>query len=239
MPPPDKPPGFLLVLATAGGLVAYGNLSMLFLAAPIRDVTHLALLALVLAMGRAQGLDMGFSTRRWGRALAAGLGVGAAMALPALLFFAFPVILTGPVEYPRIARLSEADLAYLLLVRLLVGTAALEETAFRGLLQSALTTRYGWPRGIILTTVAFALWHVVVLYQTVGETNVGTGILPWWMPFLLGFLPVAAAGLVWSSLRLRTGSLIAPIASHWTVVGLMDLALYLQPRLGPVPGFSF
>ncbi len=238
MPQPDpKAPGLLPGLGVAAGLVAYGNLTTLFMAPPASDAANLALLVLTVAMARTRHMDIGLTTRGCWRALVAGVGTGAVLAAPALLFFAFPLILPGPVQYPRLAGLSEADLAYLLLVRLLLGTAALEETAFRGLLQSTLIASTGRTRGVILTTVAFALWHIVVLYLTVGQTNVATGILPSWTLFLLGFLPLGAAGLVWSYLRLRTGSLIAPIANHWTVVGLMDLALYLQPRLGAVSGF--
>ena len=229
---PDTAPGGLLPAAAIGaGLVAYGNLSTLFLGAPFSDAANLGMLALVVVVARWQQLDIGLTALGWQKALVVGVASGAALAAPSLLFFAFPLILPGPVAYPGIAGLSEADLAYLLLARLLVGTAVFEETAFRGLLQSTLIVATGRTRGVILTTLAFALWHIVVLYLTVGQTNVATGILPWWIPFLLGFLPVAAAGLVWSYLRLRTGSLIAPIASHWTVVGLMDLALYVGPRV--------
>ena len=78
----------------------------------------------------------------------------------------------------------------------------LEEVIFRGLLQSALVSRLGAGRGVILTALLFALLHG-----------------------LASFVPVLALALLLGELRQRTGSLWASYAVHLFHNGLQIAAL--------------
>jgi hypothetical protein len=53
-------------------------------------------------------------------------------------------------------------LAWQVLIRIPVGTALFEETMFRGVLYGAWRRTMRWWQAAILSSVAFALWHVVV-----------------------------------------------------------------------------
>jgi membrane protease YdiL (CAAX protease family) len=123
-----------------------------------------------------------------------------------------------------------------LLVRVLFTTPVLvafvEEVAFRGLLQRklqrALPTR---PlAAITLSSLSFALWHVLVNLRTLQQTNVlSARLAPLPLAVAGGLLSVFAGGLVFGGLQHRTGSLAAPVLTHWLVDALMLLALYAPP----------
>ena len=76
-----------------------------------------------------------------------------------------------------------------------LAAAFIEETFFRGWLQTLLTRRLGPWRGLLLATLCFALSHLIVL---TGWLRVAT------------FFP----GLVMGFLRLRNGSILPSIIFH-------------------------
>jgi uncharacterized protein len=123
----------------------------------------------------------------------AGLRWGAAAAT--LVGAAYVLVdLTGPVR--EALPDGGGGLGRVALWRVLVviplGTVVPEELAFRGLLLALLGRRHGVLGGILLSSGLFGLWHVV--------PSLGGALLCW--------------------LRLRSGSLLAPILTHWTVNGL-------------------
>jgi uncharacterized protein len=185
----------------------------------------LGLVGCLLVIARAHGLaaaELGLARSSW----PAGLRWGAAAAT--LVGAAYVLVyLTGPVR----EALSDGggSLGRVALWRVLVviplGTVLPEELAFRGLLLALLGRRYGVVAGILLSSGLFGLWHVVpslgggtanaTIASVVGADAAGMVAR---VVVTVGFTSLAGAVLCW--LRLRSGSLLAPILAHWTVNGL-------------------
>ena len=105
----------------------------------------------------------------------------------------------------------------LLLAVMLVIVAVTEEVMFRGLIQTQATAWLGTARGIGLSATLFALWHIAVTALELGPPDATVGIALWLGTFGGKLLILAGAGLIFSWLRASTGSLVAPMAAHWTV----------------------
>jgi membrane protease YdiL (CAAX protease family) len=107
-----------------------------------------------------------------------------------------------------------------------------EELAFRGVLHGTLNRAWGF-RGVALAgSLLFGLWHVATSFgltsSNVGFTRLfGGGIVGMAAGVTGAVLATGAAGFVFSWLRRRSGSLIAPIALHWSLNGLGALAAAL------------
>ena len=116
----------------------------------------------------------------------------------------------------RVAGLDDRAVAYRALLRIPVGTVLWEEVAFRGVLHAALG-RVLPPRTATAAEVAlFGIWHLhptgaAILANAPGGTAAGRR-----MGVLIGCTGTAAAGMVFSWLRLRSGSLLAPALLHLT-----------------------
>ena len=184
----------------------------------------LGLIGCLLVIARAQGLaaELGLARSSW----LAGLRWGAAAAT--LVGVAYVLVyLTGPVR--EALPDGGGGLGRVALWRVLVviplGTVLPEELAFRGLLLALLGRRYGVLAGILLSSGLFGLWHVVpslgggpantTIASVVGADAAGMVAR---VVVTVGFTSLAGALLCW--LRLRSGSLLAPILAHWTVNGL-------------------
>jgi membrane protease YdiL (CAAX protease family) len=188
----------------------------------------LGLIGCLLVIARAQGLaatDLGLDRSSW----PAGLRWGAAAAT--LVGVAYVLVyLTGSVR--EALPDGGGGLGRVALWRVLVviplGTVLPEELAFRGLLLALLGRRYGVLAGILLSSGLFGLWHVVPLLGG-GTTNAtiasvvgadAAGMVAR-VVVTVGFTSLAGALLCW--LRLRSGSLLAPILAHWTVKASVSL----------------
>jgi uncharacterized protein len=111
------------------------------------------------------------------------------------------------------------------LVVIPLGTVLPEELAFRGLLLVLLERRHGVVAATVASSGLFGLWHVLAslgggatnaaIAGVVGGDTIGTVVR---VVATVGFTSAAGAVLCW--LRLRSGSLIAPMLAHWTVNGL-------------------
>ena len=194
-------------------------------------VVPAAAVGLVLLM-RANGLDwadLGLGREHWksglGYAVAAVVVVAAVIAIGVLLPMTRPMFLNH-----RYATVSGALVASMVIIPL--QTVIPEELAFRGVLHGALNRAWGF-RGVALAgSLLFGLWHVAtslgLTSSNVGFTRVfGGGIVGMLAGVTSAVLATAAAGFVFSWLRRRSGSLIAPIALHWSLNGLGALAAAL------------
>ncbi|MBF6076938.1 CPBP family intramembrane glutamic endopeptidase [Nocardia beijingensis] len=183
----------------------------------------------LLALMRRRGLgwsELGLSPRQWRRgslyALAAAAVVLAAVAIGAALPVTRPFFLAD-----RYATISGALIASMIVIPL--QTVIPEELAFRGVLHGTLHRAYG-ARGVFAAgSLLFGLWHIASsLGLTSGNRGlsevVGGGATGQIAGILLAVLATAAAGVVFTWLRHRSGSLLAPIALHWSVNGAGALA---------------
>ena len=107
-----------------------------------------------------------------------------------------------------------------------------EELAFRGVLHGALNRAWGFRGVAAAGSLLFGLWHVAtslgLTSGNVGFTRMfGGGFAGQLAGVLLAVAATAAAGFVFTWLRRRSGSLLAPIALHWSLNGLGALAAAL------------
>ena len=181
---------------------------------------------------RCRGLgwtELGLGREHWrsgvAYALAAVVAVVSAIAVGALLPATRPMFMNH-----HYATLSGAVVASLIVIPL--QTVIPEELAFRGVLHGALNRVWGFRGVAAAGSVLFGLWHVATsLGLTRGNVGLsrlfGVGMVGMLAGVTLAVLATGAAGLVFSWLRRRSGSLIAPIALHWSLNGLGALAAAL------------
>lgn len=183
----------------------------------------------LLALMRRRGLgwsELGLAPRHWRRSTLWALGavglVLAVVAIGALLPITRPFFLAD-----RYATISGALIASMIVIPL--QTAIPEELAFRGVLHGTLDRVYG-VRGVFAAgSLLFGLWHIA---SSLGLTTsnrgltgfIGGGAAGQIIGILLAVFATAAAGVVFTWLRRRSGSLLAPIALHWSVNGAGALA---------------
>lgn len=178
------------------------------------------LILISLAVARAAGLDaaaLGMrGTKDALRGAAIGLLVGGAagaVAVGALTLVA-PLILGRVVDYAPLASVTEVELQRHIGIFLPLGDILPEELAFRGVLLGALLAR-GARYAVLVSSAVFALWHVVVVLITVGDTTLAAPS-GWFGVAVAGaLLAVLIGGAIVAWLRLRTGSLLTTIAAHW------------------------
>jgi uncharacterized protein len=162
-------------------------------------------------------------------------GVAYALAAMALVVMVIAVGVLLPLTRPMFmnnhyATISGALVASMIIIPL--QTVIPEELAFRGVLHGALNRAWGF-RGVALAgSLMFGLWHIAtslgLTSSNVGFTRLfGGGVLGMVAGVTLAVIATAVAGFVFSWLRRRSGSLIAPIALHWSLNGLGALAAAL------------
>lgn len=173
--------------------------------------------------------ELGLGREHWksglGYALAAVAVVGAVISVGVLLPMTRPMFMNN-----HYATISGALIASMIIIPL--QTVIPEELAFRGVLHGALNRAWGF-RGVALAgSLLFGLWHIAtslgLTSSNVAFTRLfGGGIVGMLAGVTLAVLATGAAGFVFSWLRRRSGSLIAPIALHWSLNGLGALAAAL------------
>jgi uncharacterized protein len=190
-------------------------------------LTCLAAAGLLLLLARRDGCswtDLGLGGRRlrpglrWAAVLVAAVALGYAVAA------ALPATRQGFAD-SRAASLSAAALLWHVLVRIPFGTAVLEETAFRGVLYAMLARRRGVRAAIIGSSLLFGVWHVL---PSIGlrDANaaignlVGPGLAGEGLTVTLAVVGATLAGVALCELRRRSGSLLPPLAVHWTLNAL-------------------
>jgi uncharacterized protein len=110
-------------------------------------------------------------------------------------------------------------------VRVPLGTALLEEVAFRGVLLGLLATLLGTRRAVVLSSLLFGLWHVRPAWGMAVANGAGLGV---GLASVAGSVVVTAiAGLAFCWLRLRTGHLAAPLVTHAGMNALATFAAHL------------
>ena len=182
---------------------------------------------------RSRGLgwaELGLGREHWksgaGYALAAVAVVVSVIAVGALLPWTRPMFMNN-----NYATISGALIASMIIIPL--QTVIPEELAFRGVLHGALNRAWGF-RGVAAAGLAavrpVAYRHVAGpdqqqcrLHPDIRRRH-RSGPSPAWC---WRWRPPAVAGFVFTWLRRRSGSLLAPIALHWSLNGMGALAAAL------------
>ena len=122
------------------------------------------------------------------------------------------------------AQISGSRMLYELAVSILLLTAIPEEFAFRGVLLGSALRLWGPWRASLITSVLFGLWHIAPTLHTMRDNHAVAGLtasIAGQSLVVLGSIAVTfAAGLIFCWLRLRSGSLLAPVMAHFATNGL-------------------
>jgi uncharacterized protein len=219
----------LLAVLLSVALLAWSGVANLVLGDTGYLPRNLVLTALLLALARAAGLrvaDLGLARRdvgsglRWGALAMAVVALGLTVAV-ALGDAAGPV--TAMLQDER-AQLAPGSLAWAALVRIPLGTALFEEVAFRGVLLAALLRITSTSGAVAWSSVVFGLWHVAPTMVALELNGVAPLSLGGLSAVAGGVIVTTVGGVVFALLRVRSGSLVAPILAHVATNSLALLA---------------
>lgn len=212
------------------GLVVYSNAFNLWppYNGPLFVPLNLAAAGAIVGVGVGIGVELDDIV---GRVTLEGLAVGAAVG--ALVGAA--MVLAGMTRFrhlvadARVRDLRGAQLAYQTLVRVPLGTALLEELAFRGVLL-ALFVSTGRTTAALISSGAFALWHISATLNAIRVNTPDAGPARAFAVVLGAMLFTGVAGLGLSYLRYASDGLAAPFALHATVNALGTVAAVIAHR---------
>jgi CAAX protease family protein len=179
---------------------------------------------------RAQGLSPGAA----GRGLKAGLALGIPIGAIAFLGAYMPMTRSFFRDH-RIVSLTPAEAAHEVLVRMPLATAAGEEVLFRGGFESLLESHASPSAAALASAFTFGAWHILPTYDRLGsnpgmaETHKGSAGRQLAI-IAASACTTAVAGLGFSWLRRRTGSVVAPILVHWSINAAAFVGGWLATR---------
>ena len=127
--------------------------------------------------------------------------------------------------------LTRREVTYQVMVRIPVGTVLWEETAFRGVLLAAL--RRVMPRGtaVAVASGVFGIWHIRPTIGALRANKLAAGPGKTVAAVTAGVAATAAGGVLLSWLRIRSGSLAAPVLLHLAANCTGPLAAYAIAHL--------
>ncbi|WP_158726765.1 CPBP family intramembrane glutamic endopeptidase [Tomitella fengzijianii] len=190
----------------------------------------------LLGMMRVRGMawsELGLSPRHWKRSTVYALSCVVTVATVVVV----GAVLPATREFfmvDRYATVSGALIAAMVVIPL--QTAIPEELAFRGVLHGTLSRASGVRGVFVCGSLLFGLWHVASsLGLTAGNEGLssifGSGVLGQIAGIAGAVVATALAGALFTWLRRRSGSLLAPIALHWSLNGAGALAAALAWHL--------
>lgn len=151
-------------------------------------------------------------------------GAGAAGIVLLVLIVAAVIPAANGFLHDSRAQISGGRLLYELAVPILLLTAVPEEFAFRGVLLGSALRLWGPWRASLIASALFGLWHIAPTLHTMSgnaEVASASASLAGQVLVVLGSVAVTfLAGLAFCWLRLRSGSLIAPVIAHVATNGL-------------------
>ena len=168
-----------------------------------------------IAVKAATRRELGFA--EWRRGLAWG---GVLFVLTAgVLLLALTMPAFNDMYHDRRVGAGTGEWIYQAFVRIPLGTAVLEEVAFRAVLPGLFAVRFGILRGSLLASLCFGLWHVLPALS-LNEVNPtatkvfgeGTGGVAAAVVFAV--VGTTIAGLWWCWIRYRARSVLATIIAH-------------------------
>jgi uncharacterized protein len=218
-------------LAIVVGLLALRNLAGDTLVPPAwyvpANLTVATLLALVAWRGRLSLAELGFSRA----AAPTGVAVGATVAVvvAAVVVAGAAIPLTRPIfADERVAALDGGgELAYQALVRIPLGTALLEELAFRGVLLAFVARARPIAVAVLVSSLLFGLWHIHPTIGALASNDVAQSGLAQAGAVAAAVVVTTVGGLLFCGLRLVSGSLAAPLIVHAVTNGTATVAAYV------------
>jgi membrane protease YdiL (CAAX protease family) len=174
--------------------------------------------------------ELGLGRGRW---LPGGLGCGLAAGAGACWLLIAAVPATRPLlGDQRAAGLSGRDVAYQALIRIPVGTALWEETAFRGVLQAALRRVMPGTAAIAVTSGVFGAWHIRPTLQALRANGLAGDRRRALAGVGAGVAVTAVSGVLLSWLRARSGRLADTVLLHTAVNSGGLIAAHAVAALG-------
>jgi membrane protease YdiL (CAAX protease family) len=215
--------GIVVAVLTLTNLIAHFTTPW----ASIATVPAAAVGLVILVRSRGLGwAELGLGREHWRSgmryALAAVAAVGTVIAIGAALPWTRPMFMND-----HYATMSGALIASMIIIPL--QTVIPEELAFRGVLHGALNRAWGFRGVAAAGSLLFGFWHIAtslgLTSTNVGFTRLfGVGVAGMLAGVVLAVVATGVAGFVFTWLRRRSGSLLAPIALHWSLNGLGALA---------------
>lgn len=189
----------------------------------------------VLGLGFAVGLDrvdLGLERRTVLRGLAYGAALWAVVAAVLVIAAAIPATRDSLQDDTTIV--STGAMLRKTLIVIPLGTALLEEAAFRGVLLGLFAKRVSIRRAAMLSSVLFGLWHIPPTINSAdGSGAIGDASRSGGSTALVVAGVVVAmtlAGLVFCCLRTRSRSLVAPFVAHWWINATAFAVAWLVSR---------
>jgi uncharacterized protein len=179
-------------------------------------LANLAAAGTALAAAAASGLtadDLGLRRDRVAAGLRCGAAPSGALAAGWILLAAVPASRPALADQ-RITGLTWPEVVYQVTVRIPAGTVLWEEVAFRGVLQAALRRALPRPAALAVTSGVFGLWHVRPTVEALRINQMAASRRATVGSVAATVAGTAAAGLLLSWLRERSGSLAAPVLLH-------------------------
>lgn len=222
-----------LIVGAALVLAAWNNLLVML---PVRRALHapltVALAGGLVAVARAAGLS--WEQLGLGQAgLISGLGWGGAIAVAIAAGLVVLLLVPGGGRFLSDRRLEGLDgpaVAGRALVRIPLGTALPEETAFRGVLFGAIVSHGSLTAAVLGSSALFGLWHVGTTIRLVEANRPELRPAARALAVAGGVLVTALGGVALALLRHRTGGLVAPIVVHAAANSLATLASWAAAR---------
>jgi CAAX protease family protein len=215
-------------------LVAWNDLVVPRLPARAYVPVNATATAALLLAARARGTswdELGLDPRRlrpgarWGGTGAAVVGAGYAVAL------AVPAVRPLLAD-ARVTGLHPRALAARVLVRIPVGTVLWEEVAFRGVLHPALRRVLPGRQAAGVAAALFGLWHVAPTLQGLALNDLAAAPARRAGAVAAACLGTAGVDVLFTELRRRSGSLLAPALLHLAANDLGALAAAATGRRG-------
>src|SRR5262245_49246789 len=155
------------------------------------------------------------------------VGAGAALAVGAVIAVAAATS-AAPSMFASssVAGASALDQLLTPLLIIPIGTVLFEELIFRGVLLGALLQRTSRRVAAIASAAAFGLWHVIPALHAASGASAAHAV-----GVVMGTIALTAvAGIAFAWLRLRSGSLAAPVLAHIATNSLAYVAAVIVLR---------
>jgi membrane protease YdiL (CAAX protease family) len=223
-------------IASCAVLVAYNNLAgMLPWHRRRYTLLNLCATGAALSAAAASGLtatDIGLGRGELRPGLRLGSRLAAAVACGWVLISAAPAT-RSVLKDERVVGLGRRAIAYQVMARIPLGTVLWEETAFRGILQAALCRVMPGGSAIAVTNCMFGIWHIRPTAGALRVNGLAGDPGKTMAAVTSGVAATAAGGVLLSWLRMRSGSLAAPVLLHLATNCGGALTAWAVARLEP------